>query len=361
MFKRILSISMIFLFICCAQDQNINNNTKDNKNIENIKEVVLNQEDIKVSDGIYALLDTEKGNILIELYYKKVPLTVLNFIGLAEGKLAATAGKRFYDGLTFHRVVDDFIIQGGDPLGDGTGGPGYSFYDEFDPSLRHDSEGILSMANSGPNTNGSQFFITFGVFSHLDDKHSVFGKVIEGMDVVKNIIQDDKINKVNIIKRGQEANDFEINQDHFNQLIQDRKDLIEIEKQENLEKIKETIIEFLGKDYKTDENGIMYSILKEGKDQKPQENQTVQVHYTGKLLNGFKFDSSYDRNEPIEFQVGIGYVIPGWDISILDMNLHEKRKIVLPPELAYGDRDIQGIIPAGSFLYFEMELIEIKE
>jgi peptidyl-prolyl cis-trans isomerase A (cyclophilin A) len=134
-----------------------------------------------------AAFDTSLGAFEAELYAKECPETVWSFINLAEGRQETEKGGNFYDGLTFHRVIQGFVIQGGCPLGTGTGGPGYQFKDEFDPSLRHDSGGVFSMANAGPGTNGSQFFITLDATPHLDDRHSVFGKVIKGMDVVKKI------------------------------------------------------------------------------------------------------------------------------------------------------------------------------
>ena len=137
-----------------------------------------------------ATFDTDKGQIRVELFADKAPKTVKNFEDLCE--------KQFYDGLTFHRVIPDFMIQGGDPQGTGTGGPGYTFEDEFHPELKHDSPGVLSMANAGPNTNGSQFFITHVPTPHLDGKHSVFGKVLEGQDVVDSIEKGDKMNTVRV-------------------------------------------------------------------------------------------------------------------------------------------------------------------
>jgi cyclophilin family peptidyl-prolyl cis-trans isomerase len=139
------------------------------------------------SDRPVAVFETNLGSFEAELYAKECPETVWNFINLAEGRQETARGGNYYDGLSFHRIIEGFVIQGGCPFGNGTGGPGYRFKDEFDPSLRHDSEGVLSMANAGPGTNGSQFFITLGPTPHLDDRHSVFGKVIDGLDVVQKI------------------------------------------------------------------------------------------------------------------------------------------------------------------------------
>lgn len=138
-------------------------------------------------DRPVAVFKTSMGDFEAELYAKECPETVWNFINLAEGRQETSREGNFYDGLVFHRVIDGFVIQGGCPKGNGTGDPGYRFKDEFDPALRHDGEGILSMANAGPGTNGSQFFITLGPTPHLDNRHSVFGKVVKGLDVVNTI------------------------------------------------------------------------------------------------------------------------------------------------------------------------------
>lgn len=175
----------------------------------------------KMPNGLYALMKTSKGLITIKLFYKKVPLTVCNFVALAEGKMKTRtrSSRPFYDGLTFHRVIKDFMIQGGDPQGTGRGGPGYSFPDEFDVTLRHNAPGIVSMANSGPDSNGSQFFITHKETPWLDDKHSIFGKVVKGMDVVNKIQQGDKIISVKILREGKDAKKFEADQEAFNKLL----------------------------------------------------------------------------------------------------------------------------------------------
>lgn len=173
--------------------------------------------------GMYAAIETSKGTINVELFYEQAPLTVANFIGLAEGNLevdGTVIDQPFYDGLIFHRVIADFMIQGGDPQGTGIGGPGYEFKDEFHPDLRHDSPGVLSMANSGPNTNGSQFFITHVETPWLDDVHSIFGHVVSEEDqaIVDAIEQEDKIISITIIRETEKAQNFDANET-FNSLM----------------------------------------------------------------------------------------------------------------------------------------------
>jgi len=177
---------------------------------------------VEFENGLYALMDTSKGEILLRLEFEKVPMTVVNFVGLAEGSIQSNrgAGVRFYDGLKFHRVIKKFMIQGGDPRGNGSGGPGYTFPDEFHPKLKHNSAGVLSMANSGRNTNGSQFFITHKATPHLNGLHTVFGKVVKGQEVVDAIRKGDKIRRLSIIRAGDNASNFVASQEIFNHLVQ---------------------------------------------------------------------------------------------------------------------------------------------
>lgn len=312
--------------------------------------------------GIYATFSTSKGEIVCKLEYEKTPLTCANFIGLAEGTVKndkKDAGVPYYDGLNFHRVIPGFMIQGGCPEGTGRGGPGYRFPDEFDASLTHKGPGILSMANAGPGTNGSQFFITHVATPHLDGKHTVFGAVVKGQDVVDAIEMGDLLNKLTITRVGDKANAFKTDQAAFDDLLANigkmQKEKAARAAAEQSKKINDM---FPGAQ-KTD-SGLMYIVKKEGEGASPKQGATVSVHYTGKLLDGQVFDSSVQRGEPIEFPVGAGRVIPGWDEGIMMMKQGGTRTLIIPPQLGYGSRGV-GPIPANSWLVFDVELVGAGE
>jgi peptidylprolyl isomerase len=331
--------------------------------LSNGEKLMAQEKKEQLKDGLYARITTDKGEILLNLFYQKTPLTVINFVGLAEGSLHLggankPTGIRFYDGLKFHRVIKDFMIQGGDPLGTGTGGPGYAFPDEIVPALKHDGPGMLSMANAGPNTNGSQFFITHVATPHLDGKHTVFGKVAKGQDVVNAIVQNDIIRKVEILRIGREAQDFKTDQAAFDQALARIND----EQKEARSKQQKEIDKLINEKWPgavTSPTGLRNLVKEEGTGEAPKKGTTVSVHYTGRLLeNGKKFDSSYDRGEPIRFKVGTGQVISGWDEALLTMKKGEKRVLIIPPELAYGARGVPRFIGPNAWLVFDVELID---
>ena len=322
----------------------------------------LNMAEAQLKDGLYAKFYTSKGEILCSLEFEKTPLTVANFVGLAEGTKdlgggSGKSGSRFYDGLTFHRVIPDFMIQGGCPLGTGTGGPGYTFPDEIDPDLVHDRPGILSMANSGPGTNGSQFFITHVETPWLDGKHTVFGYVVSGQSVVDAIKQGDVIERVEIIRVGSAAESFQTDQAAFDQLLATLKER-QLAKEVTAMEAQQALLDSQFPDAVTTASGLKYVIVEEGSGtETPTKGATVSAHYTGKLLNGQKFDSSYDRGQPIQFPVGAGRVIAGWDEAFLSMKKGEKRILIIPPQLGYGASG-RGPIPPNAVMIFDVELVD---
>ena len=309
-------------------------------------------------NGLFAKLKTNKGEIIVKLQYELTPLTVSNFVTLSEGTNPYVSenfkNKKFYDGLTFHRVIDDFMIQGGDPTGTGSGGPGYKFKDEFVSSLKHDKAGVLSMENAGPSTNGSQFFITHKETPWLDGKHSVFGSVIKGMEIVNKIISKDTIINISIIREGKSAKNFNAVKtisDYFENMLIEKKKKMDEEKK---------IISNLTKDFSKTKSGLYYKINKVGGGSKPSIGQTVSVHYKGTLLDKTEFDSSFKRNTPIEFTLGVGQVIQGWDEGIMLLKKGSSATLIIPPELAYGSSGAGGVIPPNATLIFEVELVDIK-
>ena len=312
-----------------------------------------------LSDGLYADLETSKGNIILELYYEQAPTTVSNFVALAEGNHPIVddqhEGKRYYDGLKFHRVIENFMIQGGDPTGTGSGGPGYQFDDEFNEELKHDGPGVLSMANAGPGTNGSQFFITHVETPWLDGKHSIFGKVNSGQDVVDEIEQDDIIKTVKVVRIGEAAKSFNAPKNFENYISEKSEaDILRAEaEKESLEKLSEGMQET--------ESGIKYKISKEGTGPNAKKDDLLSVHYSLKLVDGSEIDSSLTRGAPIEFTCGVGQVIKGWDEAMQLLNKGSKARLIIPSELGYGAVGAgNGVIPPNATLIFDVELVDIK-
>lgn len=310
-----------------------------------------------MNNGIYAKFNTSKGAILVKLTHDLTPGTVGNFVALAEGNLENSAkpqGQPFYNGLKFHRVIPDFMIQGGCPQGTGTGGPGYKFDDEFHMDLRHDKPGVLSMANSGPGSNGSQFFITHIATPWLDQKHTVFGNVVEGQDVVDAVAQGDTLERVEIVRVGDEAQKWNA-VEAFRVFEGSRAKREAAEREASEKKMEE-----LAAGFDKTESGLRYKIINKGSGKNAENGKTVSVHYTGQLENGKTFDSSYPRKKPIEFPLGKGHVIEGWDEGIALLQVGDKARFVIPSHLGYGAAGAGGVIPPNATLIFDVELIDVK-
>ena len=317
-----------------------------------------------LAPGLYADIYTPKGKITGQLEFEKVPLTVINFVGLAEGTKSSNkpAGTRFYDGLTFHRVVTNFMIQGGDPQGNGTGGPGYAFADEFDSTLKHSTPGIFSMANSGPATNGSQFFITHVPTPHLDGRHTVFGHVISGQDVVNAVVVGTPIDSIRIQRIGPKAKKFKADEAAFQAQMKKSAELAAAKNKKadaERKKMEDATNELIKKATATP-SGLKYIVTKPGTGAKPAQGASVKVHYAGRLTDGKEFDNSFKRGQPIDFRVGTGMVIPGWDEGIMLMQKGEKRTLIIPPNLAYGPDGRPPVIPQNATLIFDVELVEFQ-
>ncbi|WP_299162132.1 peptidylprolyl isomerase [uncultured Tenacibaculum sp.] len=309
-----------------------------------------------MDNGIYAKFTTPKGAILVNLEYEKTPGTVGNFVALAEGNLendAKPQGTPYYNGLKFHRVIADFMVQGGCPQGTGTGNPGYKFDDEIHADLKHDAPGKLSMANAGPGTNGSQFFITHTATPWLDGKHTVFGSVIEGQDVVDAIEQGDNMD-VEIIRVGETAEKFNaVEAFRTFEGSREKREAEELAKQKEL-------LDSVASGYDETPSGLRYKILQNGEGKQATKGAMVSVHYKGQLLDGTVFDSSYKRKQPIDFAIGVGQVIAGWDEGIQLLKVGDKARLVIPSNLAYGEAGAGGVIPPNATLIFDVELMNVK-
>ncbi|MBO6213327.1 MAG: peptidylprolyl isomerase [Algoriella sp.] len=334
----------------------------------------MSKEEFKnLEDGLYAKMTTNHGAMTIKLYEEQAPMTVANFVGLAEGtkeNKAKKKGEPFYDGIVFHRVIKDFMIQGGDPDGIGTGGPGYDFEDEFDATLKHDQKGVLSMANSGPGTNGSQFFITEVPTPWLDGRHTIFGQVVEGLDVVDSISNVEKtpsdkpvvpviIEKVEIARKGDHykkydgAEAFEAAKANHSKKQAEAEAKVKAEKDAEIARQKELEAKAL-----TTPSGLKYVVLEEGKGEKPVQGDDIKVHYTLRLNDGEKLDSSYDRNQPLDATVGVTGLIQGWMEALTMFNRGSKVFLIIPSDLGYGPRGASGVIPPNATLYFDMEVLD---
>lgn len=334
----------------------------------------------KLEDGMYANFETSKGNIIVELEYERTPMTVANFVSLAEGTSTSVdqkyKGKKFYDGLKFHRVIGDFMIQGGDPNGNGSGNPGYKFPDEIVAELKHDKPGILSMANAGPGTNGSQFFITHVPTPHLDGKHTVFGHVVEGQEFVNTIVQGDEIKAVKIIRQGKSAKKFDADkvykkslEDIKNKELQANKQLEKVTK-ENLDRINKAKEQAI-----TLPSGVAVYIFEKGNGSKPVSGEEIKIDYAGYLPDGTLFDTGIEEiatkfnkldprrkaanaYTPIPFTYGNKTgMIPGFIEGIENLNFGDKALVFIPSNLAYGERGAGNVIAPNTDLIFEMHIV----
>lgn len=343
-----------------------------------------------LENGVYAEFITNKGVIVAKLHHEQTPITVASFVDLALGTNTLVdslyKGKPFYNGLIFHRVIKDFMIQGGDPLGNGSGGPGYRFPDETSPELQHNKKGILSMANSGPATNGSQFFITLAETPWLDGRHTVFGEVVIGIDVVDIIgttqtsqgdkpVEDIVIEQVNIINKGNiSLNSFE-------------KEMEEIEKsrlanQEKANKAKEStfrIMNTLNANAEELPSGLKMIITKQGEGQRPIEGQQVLVDYEGYLSDGTLFDTSkleiaekYGQVNEARKAAGQytplpsvyspdAQLIPGFREGLLRLNVGDEAVLFIPSYLGYGESGAGNVIPPNTDLVFHLKIVEILQ
>ena len=323
--------------------------------------------------GIYAEFRTSKGTILCLLEYQKTPMTVGNFVGLAEGNLhimdTCHYTKPFFNGLKFHRVIKDFMIQGGDPSGNGSGGPKHRFADEIHPTLKHTGPGILSMANAGPATNGSQFFITHKETPWLDGKHTVFGHVVKGQEVVNAIEQGDEMLEVKILRIGKDAKKWDASKAFME--VYGRIRAGEKAKQEEINKIaamsedqyKEFLFKKVKKDFpeaKQSPSGLITIVENSGQN-KPENGSRLSIHYRGTFLaDGKQFDASYDRGQPMAFSYKVNRMIPGFEEGLGMLGSGGKAKLIIPYFLAYGKEGRPGAIPAYADLVFDVEVISLQ-
>jgi cyclophilin family peptidyl-prolyl cis-trans isomerase len=387
-----------FLFLLCLGILNVQAQTT-TKTLPSKKAAVK----APIVEGIFVTFTTSKGDITAQLEYEKAPVTVANFISLAEGKNTFVTddklkAKPFFDGLKFHRVIQDFMIQAGDPTGTGAGGSGYAFKDEF-TDLKFDKGGVLAMANSGPATNSSQFFITHKDTEWLNGKHTIFGHVTQGMDVVNAIVKDDVISKVIITRKGKLAKKFDapkVFSEYFLNKAEDAKKQVLLDAENKAKQAaaeaeikraytekyapvvasKKAYFAFEKATATTTASGLTYKIIKKGSGIKPIDGSTFYFHYAGYFEDGNLFDSSYedvnktygkfDENRAAQngyqafpFKAGKKEgMIPGFLEGLSLMSYGDKAVLFIPSNLAYGERGAGGVIPPNATLIFEMEMLE---
>lgn len=318
-----------------------------------------------LKDGLYAEIVTPKGKIILALDYTTAPITVANFVCLAEGNnpfvMEDLKGKPFYDGLVFHRVEKDFVIQGGDPYGNGSGDPGYTCGDEI-TKLNHNQEGTVAMANSGPNTNGCQFYITLKPTPQLNGSYSVFGHVVEGMKVVKEIALNDEMTQVTIIRKGEDVKKFDavkVFTEYFKKY-----NSVKEQKADYFKEMKKSAVKTA--------SGLAYKITQTSTGVKPTSG-TIHINYSGFLEDGTLFDTSdpmvakqmkkYDEQRAAQggytalpFTIGAKNLIPGFIEGIGYLKMGEKAILFIPSEIGYGAGGAGGVIPPNANLVFEIEL-----
>jgi len=343
-----------------------------------------------LGEGIFANIDTDLGAIILQLEYEKVPVTTANFVSLAEGTNQFVSeelkGKSFYDSILFHRVIKDFMIQTGDPQGTGMGGPGYQFKDEFDERLSHNDKGILSMANAGPGTNGSQFFITHAPTPYLDGRHSVFGKVVEGLNVVDSIasvatesdrpVEDLYIKHISIYRNGSDATSFDANKVMADYFKEEEK-----AKEAYAEKTSEWAKEAEAQkaEARFTDSGLGIYVLKEGTGEKTKNGEMVNVSYAGYFESGALFDSNIENiamehgklsinrknaggYNPIPMQCSMdAQLIAGFKEGLLSMEIGQKVRLFIPPHLGWGENGAGSVIPPNANVIFDVEIVSRVE
>lgn len=346
-FKKVPAILLLAFFVSCQPDYEFQD----------------------LGEGLFAEFQTNKGSVLTELYFQDKPLTVSNFVSLAEGTnpkvIDSLKGIPFYNGVLFHRVLSNFMIQGGDPWATGMGHPGYKFEDEFiyeeneSVKYRHDGPGVLSMANSGPDSNGSQFFITHKATPWLDGKHSVFGRVRYGQEVVDSIAEMDTIYSVRIIRQGDVAQEFN-SAETFERSLEEIANKKAKKEEARLKKIEDFLSQMNFPEAVLNDKGVKVFEKLEGSGDRVVSDRRVKIHYIGYFENGEVFASSYKKNKPLEFTMDVDNMITGFTEGIRGRREGSELVLFIPYYLAYGEEGNLPTIPGRSNLIFDISILESK-